>query len=218
MTESEDIRTTRAAYDTVAADYAETLRDDLAGNPFDRAVLDLFAELVDASEAVPVADVGCGPGRIAGYLAQRGLPVRGIDLSPGMVAVARRDHPQLRFDVGTMLALDIVDGALSGVVAWYSIIHTPPERLPAVFAEFRRVLAPGGCLALAFQVGSERVHGTRAYGHDVTFDAYRLPPDEIEGLLTAAGFELVARTVRQPFGSEKTPQAYLIARLPVRPT
>jgi 2-polyprenyl-3-methyl-5-hydroxy-6-metoxy-1,4-benzoquinol methylase len=47
-------------------------------------------------------DVGCGTGRITAHLRQLGVDVFGIDLSPGMIEVARRDHPGLRFDLGSM--------------------------------------------------------------------------------------------------------------------
>ncbi len=83
-----------------------------------------------------------------------------------MVEVARRDHPDLRFTVGSLTALDVADGALAGVVAWYSIIHTPDDGLPALFAELARVLATGGHLLLAFQAGNAVRHVTHAYGHD----------------------------------------------------
>jgi SAM-dependent methyltransferase len=130
---------------------------------------------------------------VTAHLGSLGLEVFGIDLSPGMVAVARRTYPGLRFEQGSMTALDVADGALGGIVAWYSIIHTPPERLPAVFAEFRRVLAPGGHALLAFQAGDERVHLRHAYGHDISLVAYRLPPDRIAELLIRAGFEVQSR-------------------------
>jgi ubiquinone/menaquinone biosynthesis C-methylase UbiE len=90
-----------------------------------------------------------------------------------MVTVARQAHPSLRFDVGSMLALHLPDGALGGIVAWYSTIHVPQERLPAVFAEFHRVLAPGGHLLLAFQVGDEVSHRTEAAGHAISLDFHR---------------------------------------------
>ena len=76
----------QGSYDTVAADYHEVLKDNLKSNPFDRAALDLFAELVPAG---PVGDLGCGTGRITTYLAGLGLDAFGIDLSPEMVALAR---------------------------------------------------------------------------------------------------------------------------------
>jgi SAM-dependent methyltransferase len=209
MTEPSDVTATRAAYDTVAADYADLLRDELAVKPFDRAILAAFAELVGSGI---VADIGCGPGRITAHLDSLGMPAFGIDLSRRMVAVARQAHPSLRFEEGSMEALDVADGALGGVVAWYSIIHTPPERLAAVFCEFHRVLSVDGLLLLAFQVGDEPRHLSRAYGHDIALDAYRLPPDRISEMLREAGFRVVARLVREPDGSERTPQAFILAR------
>jgi ubiquinone/menaquinone biosynthesis C-methylase UbiE len=79
-----------------------------------------------------------------------------------MLAVARRQHPELRFAEGSLLALDLPDGSQAGVVAWCSVIHLPPARLPAAFAEFHRVLAPGGYLQLAFHIGDQRNHFARA--------------------------------------------------------
>ncbi|MDO3701415.1 class I SAM-dependent methyltransferase [Micromonospora sp. C28SCA-DRY-2] len=212
------LRDTRTSYDTVATSYAEHLRDELANKPWDRAVLTCFAELVRADGNRPVADLGCGPGRIAGYLHGLGLDVSGVDLSPGMIETARAAHPGLRFTVGSMTDLDLPDATLGGVVAWYSTIHLPDELLPATFAEFRRVLAPGGHLVLAFQVGDEPLHLTEALGHPVSLTFRRRQPDRVAELLIGAGFELRTRSVRDPetFAgrTERTPHAYLLARRP----
>jgi SAM-dependent methyltransferase len=212
MTEPAHVIETRTAYDLVAESYADMLRDDLATNTWDRVVLDGFAELVGTTGLV--GDLGCGPGRITGYLAARGLDAFGVDLSPGMVAQARRDHPGLRFEVGSLAALDLADASLAGALAWYSLIHIPPEQLPGVVAELVRVLAPGGRLLAAFQVGDERRHLTQAYGHDLSLDAYRLRPEVVTGLFTDAGLVMEAQLVRAPDASEKSPQAYLLARKP----
>jgi SAM-dependent methyltransferase len=212
VTEPSYQRATRAAYDKVAVSYEALLREELAGKPLDRALLGAFAELVQATGNVVVADVGCGPGRITAYLHAVGLAAFGVDLSPAMVAVARRTYPDLAFCEGTMTALDLADGVLGGVVAWYSIIHTPPDTLPAVFAEFHRVLAPGGHALLAFQVGDAPVHLDQAYGHAISLDAYRLAPDVVTDLLGQSGLVVRARLLREPDDPEKVSQAYLLAR------
>ena len=212
MTEPAHVVETRRAYDTVAADYAKLLRDELARMPHDRAVLRLFADLVAADGGGPVVDVGCGPGRITGHLAGLGADVSGIDLSPAMVDVARSLHPAIRFDVGSVHALPLADGTLAGVVAWYSLIHTPPGELPGVLAEIRRVLRPGGHLVVAFKVGDRRVRREQAYGHDVGYDVYWLPPERLAGMLIDAGFDVETRVVRAPERGELQPQGYLLAR------
>ncbi|WP_406114392.1 class I SAM-dependent DNA methyltransferase [Streptomyces sp. NBC_01014] len=211
MTEPAYLHTTRASYDTVAADYAELLRDHLASSPYDRAVLGAFAELVRAEGAGPVADIGCGPGRVTAHLDALGLDAFGVDLSPEMVAVARRTYPQLRFEEGSMTALGIEDAALRGVVAWYSVIHTSPELLPGVFTEFHRVLAPGGRLLLAFKAGDELRHLDHAYGHPLSLDVHWLPPDRVADMLAGAGFTVESRLLREANRDEKGPQAYMMA-------
>lgn len=220
---------TRAAYDTVAAAYADLLADALDTNPFDRAVLALFAELVHAAAATasrasaatarpgPVLDLGCGPGRITAHLAALGLDARGIDLSPAMVEQARARHPGLDFRVGQITALDLPADSAAGLVAWYSLIHIPPAEHPGVLRGFRRILTPGGLLLVAFHVGDERRHITDAYGHTgLDYEAYRLPPDRVEQQAVAAGFEPVARLIREPISSppnsERSPQAYVLLR------
>jgi hypothetical protein len=135
-----------------------------------------------------------------------------MDLSSQMVAIAKNEHPELGFEVGSMRALAMGNGTLGGITAWYSIIHTPPAQLPATFEEFSRVLVEGGYLALAFQVGNERVHIEQGYGHWVSLDAYRMDPNETTDLLAAAGLIVKACLVRQPDASEKVPQAYLLAQ------
>ncbi|MDT0466535.1 class I SAM-dependent methyltransferase [Streptomyces gibsoniae] len=214
MTDAARLETIRASYDTVAGDYERLLRNAMDTSPFDRAMLGVFAERVLAAGGGPVGDLGCGPGRVTTYLDKLGLDAFGIDLSPGMVAVARRTHPALRFEVGSMTQLPLADGTLAGALVWYSTVHTPPHELPWYFREFHRVLAPGGHLLTAFKVGDECVHLDHAYGHDLSLDVYRVRPEQVSASLTDAGFEEVARLVRAADEREKTPQGYLLARKP----
>jgi SAM-dependent methyltransferase len=127
---------TRSSYDAIAVEYAAMFHDELANKPLDRALLSWFAELVIGTGAV--ADLGSGPGRITAFLAGLGVDVFGIDLAPGMVELARRENPGLRFAVGSMLDLDLPDASLGGLLAMYSTIHVPQERLPDVLLGRRR--------------------------------------------------------------------------------
>ncbi|MFD7909979.1 class I SAM-dependent DNA methyltransferase [Streptomyces sp. NPDC059752] len=215
MTETSYLSSVRASYDAVAVDYARLLSTELAGKPLDRAMLAAFAEYVrdDAGGGGrAVADLGCGPGRVTAHLAGLGLRAFGVDLSPAMVAVARRTYPGLRFEVASMAALDVADGVLGGVLAWYSTVHTPPSQLPKLFAEFARVLAPGGHFLIAFKAGDELIRLEHAYGHPVDLDVYRTPPELIADLLGGAGLTEVARLVRGAGPGETSPQGFLLAR------
>ncbi|MCX5050232.1 MULTISPECIES: class I SAM-dependent DNA methyltransferase [unclassified Streptomyces] len=214
MTDTDFLTATRTFYDAVADDYADQFRDGLTHRPLDRALLTAYAELVGGDG--PVADLGCGPGRTTGYLASLGLQVFGLDLSEGMLSIARRENPGLRFEQGSMLDLGHADGSLAGVVSYYSSIHTPVDRLPSLFAEFHRVLAPGGHLLLAFQAGDVPRRHDNPWGHPVSLDFQRRRPEHMADLLAEAGFALLSRTVREPDEelAEPVPQACLIARKP----
>ncbi|WP_219420056.1 class I SAM-dependent DNA methyltransferase [Pseudonocardia nigra] len=215
MIESAYLSETRSGYDAVAGPYAETFRSALDDSPLDRALLAGFAELVaNRHPDGQLIEVGSGPGHVAAYLRDLGMSIRGIDLSSAMVDLARREHPEITFDVGEMGALDASDSSLAGLVAWYSIIHVPPAHLPAVFTEFHRVLKDGGHLLLAFQIGDDVLHFDEAFGHQVSLDFRRLQPDTVTALLDDAGFELTAQLVRAPgpaSAAASIPQAFLIA-------
>ncbi|GAA0631270.1 class I SAM-dependent methyltransferase [Sporichthya brevicatena] len=213
MPEPDFLTATRRSYDAVAETVADAWRHDLDVKPWDRAALSVFAELVGPGGRV--ADVGCGTGRVTAWLAARGLDVVGIDLSPGMLAVARRDHPGLSFSVGDMTDLQLPAGSLDGLLAFYSIIHAPPARLPDAFAGFARALAPRGHLLVVFQAGDEVVHYAEAFGCTIDLHFHRRTCTEVAALAEGAGLVVSARLEREPVeGHERTPQGYVLARKP----
>ncbi|WP_052851081.1 class I SAM-dependent DNA methyltransferase [Streptomyces avicenniae] len=200
---------TADAYDALAPVYADFVRNALDALPLDRSVIAAFAELVRAGGPGPVAELGCGPGQMTAHLRDLGLDAFGIDLSPVMIDLARAAYPELRFEVGSMDALDVADDTLEGVLAWYSIIHAPPGDVPAYVAEFRRVLAPGGHLLLGF---FESEGGpVEAFDHKVT-TAYRWPIDALAGTARDAGFVEVGRMLREPGEDERFRRGHLLMR------
>nr|CRI73794.1 putative methyltransferase [Streptomyces conglobatus] len=197
MIEHDALGFTREAYDAVASQYAQLFADSLRDEPLDRAFLSAFAEVSRASGSGRVADLGCGPGYVTSYLHGLGLEVSGVDASPEMIRLARQAYPGLRFDEGSMAALHYRDGELGGALSRWSIIHTPPEELPAVLAEFHRVLAPGGHLLLGFWANDDPSHPAQVFDHKVA-PAYRWSPDRLAAMLLEAGLAEVARMVREP--------------------
>jgi ubiquinone/menaquinone biosynthesis C-methylase UbiE len=203
---------TRRGYDSMAVRYTEFIRDPSNDEPFGRALIGVFADLVGA-DAQPggVLDVGCGPGQWTDLLDQRGLAVWGIDLSPVMIEIARRNRPDLSFEVGSIFDLDAADSSLRGVLAHFSIIHTPPEHVPLALGECARVLAPGGVLMLSFQSGDEALPMWEAFDHKVS-PAYRWSIDALADLLRSQGLAEVARLLVQPAPGRRFPDGHLLAR------
>lgn len=211
--DADALRATREGYDAAASTYADLFRDTLRDRPLDRAILGAFAEAVRAGGGGRVADLGCGPGHVTAHLAGLGLDAFGVDASPAMIALAREAHPELRFDVGSMAASDLADGELDGVLSRWSVIHTPPSGLPAILAEFHRVLAPGGHLLIAFSATDGPSRPTQSFDHSVA-TAYRWSPDHLAALLRESGLAEVARLVREPEPTDRRQfqEVHLLAR------
>ncbi|GAB7071568.1 class I SAM-dependent methyltransferase [Mycobacterium hodleri] len=205
---------TRAGYDAAAAEFAAMFEHHLDDKPVERALLGAFAELVRATGNPAIADVGCGTGVTTRILAELGVTPTGIDLSPNMIDEARARAPGIRFEVGSMTSLDLPDGTVGGVCAWYSVIHLPDAYLPQAFSEFHRVLVDDGVALVAFQVGDRPRRLTEAFGVALDLEFVRRTPDVVAAELESAGLPVYSTTVREPddHGVHATPQAFLVAR------
>lgn len=204
----------QTSYDQVADEYVQRIFDELAHKPLDRQLLDRFATRVRPLGLV--CDLGCGPGQVARYLAERQVEVCGVDLSPAMVQRARQLNPGLEFQPGDLAALNVADGAWSGIVAFYSLIHIPRLEMVGVLRELKRVLRSEGLLLLSFHSGEQTVHLDEWWGQAVSLDFHFFRSEEMVGYLQAAGWEVEEVIEREPYPAVEyqSRRAYILARKP----
>lgn len=204
----------RHAHDVLAEVYADRLANILDEMPIERAVLGVFRDLLlESAVGTSVGDIGCGTGRLAPFLASCGLAPHGVDLSPEMIRVARRDYPGFPFDVADLRKLPFGDSSLSGVICWYSLMYLAPVDRAGAFGELARVVRPGGFLATAFKAGDDVVRrGGRTLDLGIEFDIYWPSPTEVQRQVTDAGFRVVFWAGRPAAADEQQPQGYLIAQ------
>ena len=209
------ILNTQTSYDRVAREYAEKFKDEMDVKPFDRGCLDRLAR--EVGNLGPICDLGCGPGQVARYLHRQGVPALGVDLSPRMIAEAQRLNPEIHFHQGNMLALPDEDNSWGGIAAFYCIIHIPRECVTDALREMRRVLKPGGVLLLTFHIGEEIKHLDDWWEKPVNLDFAFYQPQEMEGWLKEAGYDLLERLKREPNPDLEvaTSRAYLFSKKPL---
>lgn len=183
----------------------------LDSHPHLRSHLDVFSELVRRDEGGLIADIGCGTGYVTRHLHDSGADAFGIDLSPAMVEIARRDHPALRFEVGTMTDLGLPTESLGGIVAFWSTIHVPDHAMPGVVEEFHRALRPGGHVLIGFHVGDGTQHSSSGYaGRPISLHTHLRRAATMSAWLRDAGFRIESESVFRP--DDDLPGAIITAR------
>ncbi len=205
-----DLDLVRTSYDRVADNYVEMNLGDITTYPWLRTAIDGFAAAVQGLG--PVLDVGCGPGAVTAYLAERGLDVSGVDLSPRMIEHARRLHPGQRFAVASATDLNLADSSLGGILGWWSLFNLPRDILPQVLALFARALKPGGHFITATHVGDEDAVRTEAYGGvPVRWTTHKWRPEQLVDLIEQAGLRPVAE-LRLPADEQSGPGLVIMAK------
>lgn len=203
----------RAVYEATASEYARLVGPTISAATETAEDRQLLADLVRLAGTGPVADLGSGPGRVAAMCHDHGLESIAIDMAFGMLRIGRGVHRHVPFVAGYLSSLPFTTGSFRAAVLWYSIIHTPPADLEAMFAEVRRVVAPRAPVLVAFQAGDGGAHErTDAYGTAMTMTSWRHDPAAVAAALTASGFVASGVKVRAPeLPHETAPQAFVAA-------
>jgi ubiquinone/menaquinone biosynthesis C-methylase UbiE len=163
----------RTAHDRIAGRYAEVFV------PLTSLALDPLLNAADVGPGRRLLDVGTGPGVAAAAAQARGAQATGVDVSPGMIELARRSNPGIDFQVAEVTALPFPDATFDRVICNFAIGHFPDAG--AALAECVRVLTPGGTLALSWwdQPARQRVQGL--FREAIAELALRPPPDLPQG-------------------------------------
>jgi ubiquinone/menaquinone biosynthesis C-methylase UbiE len=194
----------------VAREYAQDFWNELDGKPFDRDRLDAFARRIGSEQTV--LEVGCGPGQIGAYLADRGVRVLGLDLAPEMVAMAMELRPDSEFIEGNVLDLPFADDHFDGAVAMYSLINLVRSDLVVALTEIHRVLRPGSPLQIGLHQGDDLLRADEIFGREVEMAVTLFMPDEVHDALVAAGFRVEVVESRDPYEMEQDwPRLYATA-------
>ena len=192
---------TRRAYNLAATRYHELFHDEMREKEYDRRLLDRFAEKFTTDSLV--CDAGCGPsGHIGSYVHSKGIRVVGIDISDKCVELARSYNPGMRFERQDIGRMSFADGSFDGIISYYSIIHTPKNRVGRIFGEFFRVLKPLGWLLVAVKAGTSEGYGNDLLGIRTKIYFSLFTEEEIRRYFQLAGFELEFIEKRNPYDFE----------------
>ncbi len=202
----------RDSYSRIARPDADQFAQELSHKPLDCALLDIVVN--GRPPESTVADVGCGPGHVTRYLHDRDVTAVGVDISPGMIALARERNPGIEFSVASLLDLKVPDGAWGAIVALYSIIHLPDESLGPAMVECARALAHGGVMLVSFHVGEGVVHQDEMLGHPVALDFHMLSTHQVITACEGAGMTVDVSLERRPYSPVEGPttRGYVLVR------
>jgi demethylmenaquinone methyltransferase/2-methoxy-6-polyprenyl-1,4-benzoquinol methylase len=189
----------RHFYDRIANAY------DLLADANERSAQQAGVQALGLKAGEAVLELGFGTGNevldLAGLVGPTGR-VAGIDVSPGMLAVANRKlaeaAPKTPVDlrVGDARSLPFGDGEFDAVYTSFTLELFPAGDIPVVLAEARRVLRPGGRIGVVSMATVRPGHNTSVLERTYVWMHRHFPhivdcrPIDTEGVVSAAGFRV----------------------------
>jgi len=198
-------------WDCVAARYLELFRDEIRDKPFDLALLRKLADSI--GKGARACDVGCGPcAHVTRFLADAGLDIIGIDISPACINLARREQSSIEFRLMDAAALEFPTSSFDGLIAYYLLHYLPLRSWPQVLSGFARVLRPGGRLLVVQKIGRGEAWIPDPMGSDAETFWAATQQAELEEIVVSAGFRLLEGLTRGPLPAEiAVDRIYLLA-------
>lgn len=179
-------------YDLIAEDYAKTF--DPIESDDDLIFPNTFLSHLKIGSKI--VDLGCGTGFSAGYFAKNGMLVMGVDLSKSMIAIAKRNYPNINFFIEDVRQFSL-NGSVDAVWAGYSLFHFEQEHFEATLDKIKTYLKPGGVLGLVMQEGDGEIERNEPFLPSKKIYIHLYTEADLNTILERHGFEVVERKIKK---------------------
>jgi len=185
---SEDEKITLATYE----EKAEVWNGSRGGTPdFWQQEINVFQSMLDGNK---ILDVGSGNARDASIFVSDGYDVTGVDISPSLLEIARRNCPEAEFRLASVYELPFEDNSFDGVWMAASLLHLPKNKASVALAEVKRVVKEKGVVFISVKKGQGEKFEEDEVGKRF-FSYYE--NNEFQSLLEEAGFHIAQLTESQ---------------------
>jgi len=179
-------------YDIIAEDYAKKF--DPIESDDDLRFPNAF--LSHLKPGMSVVDLGCGTGFSAGYFVKNGMKVEGVDLSSGMIEIAKRNYPDIKFFVADMRQFT-PEKLVDAVWAGYSLFHFEQEHFENTIEKIKTYLKPGGIFGLVMQEGHGEIEPDEPFLPEKKICIHLYTEEELKIILEKHGFEVVDKNIKK---------------------
>ncbi|MEU3016710.1 MULTISPECIES: methyltransferase domain-containing protein [unclassified Nocardiopsis] len=195
------------AFDTIGERYDEAFPNKEGQEDCVRRLLTLLPPNAQ------VLDLGSGTGLpTARQLVSSGARVTGFEISEGMIELARRNVPEARFRRADIVDLDPVERSYDAIVAFFSLLCLPKERIPQALGRVRASLVPGGLVCLSMVEADVDDQAIPFLGTEIRVSGY--PRAELREVVERAGLVIEDERVLtyEPEGAHPETQIFLTCR------
>jgi predicted TPR repeat methyltransferase len=192
-------------YDKIAEEYSKNF--DCINSEDDLVFLNTFLSHLQPNSHI--VDIGCGTGFSAGYFVNKGMKVEGSDLSSSMIAIAKRNYPEIIFSVADMRKFSPKEKA-DAVWAGYSLFHFEQKDFEKTIKQIRTYLKPEGIFGLVMQEGEGELERDEPFLPEEKIYLHLYTEDQLRSILEKYGFNVIEQKRKTPLHPNEFPYNKLL--------
>jgi len=178
-------------YDVIADRYNQEFGDDMS----DKEYVDKFLEFVEKGK---ILDVGCGVGNLTKYINDNGFDVIGIDLSQGMLNIAKERFKDIDFKIMDMTNIELPKNSFDALFVAYSLFYLPSDKIEGTISGFVELLKEKGKIMFILQEGEGDIIIDEPFYPNKKLYINYFTKEEISNLLESFGFKILYLDTRCP--------------------